>query len=176
MDLKLKIDSQEFIGLICQEYEYIQSRKENEIAIPPKGENANPSLANHITDPSSEMNRSSKKKRKCRHCGKNGHFTDQCRYLGKNKCRNCGRFGHDPDKCPDNDEDQADNSKRKNNRSGSGSYKRSRQESNNTDDDAPSANNALHGQLVGLHAHIEPVDSDDDEYNSHVVSTQYNPV
>ena len=60
-DPKLKIDSQEFISLICQEYEYIQSRKENEIAIPPKGENANPSLANHITDPSSETNRSSRR-------------------------------------------------------------------------------------------------------------------
>ena len=47
---------------------------------------------------------------------------------------------------------------------------------NNTKDDAPLANNALHGQLVGLYAHIEPVDSDDDKYDSHVVSTQYNPV
>ena len=175
-DPKLKIDSQEFISLICQEYEYIQSHKENEIAIPLKGENANPSLANHISDPSSEMNRSLKKKCKCRHCGKNSHFTDQCRYLGKNKCCNCGRFRHDLDKCPDNDEDQADNSKRKNNCSGSGSNKRSCQESNNTNDDALSANNALHGQLVGLHAYIEPVNSNDDEYDSYVVSTQYNPV
>ena len=77
-DPKLRIDSQEFIGLICQEYEYIQSRKQDEILIPPKGENANPSLANCITDPSSESNQSSKKKCKCKHCGKNGHYTDQC--------------------------------------------------------------------------------------------------
>ena len=47
---------------------------------------------------------------------------------------------------------------------------------NNAEDDAPLVNNTLDGQLVRLHAHIEPVYSNDDEYDSHVVSTQYNPV
>ena len=178
MDPKLKIDSQEFISLICQEYDYIQSCKENEIIIPLKEENANLSLANCISDPSSETNRSSKKKHKCKHCGKNSHFTDQCWYLSKNKYCNCSRFGHDPDKCPNNDEDQTDNSKRKNNHSGSGSNKRSCWELNNADNNALSVNNALHGQLVRLYAHIEPINSDNDKYNSNVASSssKYNAV
>ena len=71
-DPKLRIDSQEFIGLICQEYKYIQARKRDEIPIPPKGENANPSLANRISDPSSQSKRSQKRKRHCKHCGKDG--------------------------------------------------------------------------------------------------------
>ena len=177
-DPKLRIDSQQFIGIISQEYEYIQSRKRDEVTIPPKGENANTSLANRISNPSSDSKRSQRKKRHCKHCGKDGHYTDQCRYIGKNKCRECGKFGHDADKCPGSDSGQTNDNKRRNNHNGSGSNKRSRNEANNADDAAPSANSALHGQLVGLHAHIEPVDSDDDEYDSHVVSTssKYNTV
>ena len=39
-------------------------------------------------------------------------------------------------------------------------------------------NNALHRQLIGLYTHIEPVDSNDDEYDSNVISnlSQYNAV
>ena len=106
------------------------------------------------------------------------NYTDQCRYIGKNKCRECRKFGHDADKCPGSDSGQTNDNKRWNNHNGSGSNKRSRNEANNADDAAPSANSALHGQLVGLHAHIEPVDSDDDKYDSNVVSTssKYNTV
>ena len=51
-------------------------------------------------------------------------------------------------------------------------------EANNADDTALLVNNALHRQLVGLHTHIEPVDSNNDEYDSNVISnsSQYNAV
>ena len=54
-DLKLQINSQQFIGIISQEYEYIQSCKHDEVTIPPKGENVNTSLANCISNTSSKL-------------------------------------------------------------------------------------------------------------------------
>lgn len=92
---KQLIDSQQLIGLISQEYKHIKACKCEEITIPLQGENAHPSLASYITDPSSPSNHQ-KKKHHCKHCSKDGHFTDQCWYLGKNKCHNCRRFSHEP--------------------------------------------------------------------------------
>ena len=131
----------------------------------------NTSLANHISNPSSDSKQSQWKKRHCKHCGKDSHYTDQCRYIGKNKCRKCGKFRHDADKCPGSDSGQMNDNKRWNNHNGSRSNKGSRNKANNANDAALLANSALH-------AHIEPVNSDDDEYDSNVVSSssKYNTV
>jgi hypothetical protein len=88
-DPKKGVDSRQLIGLVIQEYQRIESRKEEEIAQTSEGEKTNSSLAN----------RTPRTKRRCEHCGKWGHYTSQCRYIGQNKCHECGRFGHESDNC-----------------------------------------------------------------------------
>ena len=116
---------------------------------------------------------------------KDGHFTDQCRYLGKNKCRDCGRFGHEPGSCDQQNTQsggqnaQSNNNKQRGRYYGPNSNKRGRREAQNaTDDNTQSANVVTHGQWVALNA-IAPDEydnDDDDEYNSYnnvAISSQY---
>ena len=78
IDPKRRIDSQQLIGIIGQEYKLQESRKREEITLPPKGENTNPSLASRMSNPPSMAKSKKSSKCQCKHCGKNGHYTDQC--------------------------------------------------------------------------------------------------
>jgi len=175
VDLKRYIDSQQFIGIISQEYKFQEACKCEEIIIPLKGENANPSLASHMSDPPPKLK---KAKCHCKHCKKNGHSTDQCRHIGKNKCCKCGGYRHDADKCEKNNEnDQSQNSngnKRKYKNNGSSSNKRSRNDTQNADDTTQQS--ALHGQLVALNANNESDARAYKDYNSYKNSSYNNDV
>ena len=108
LDPQKRIDSQELIGILSQEYELQQSRKREEDRRPPKGETNHPSLTDRMSSNNNNTTQSngnndngrSSRKRQCRHCGRSGHFTAHCHFLGQNKCRKCERFGHDFDNCP----------------------------------------------------------------------------
>ena len=164
IDPKRRIDSQQLIGIIGQEYELQESRKREEITLPPKGENANPSLASRMSDPPSKAKSKKSGKRHCKHCGKNGHYTDQCRNIGKNKCRLCDGYGHNADECK-KDNDQSQNGKRKYKNNGSSSNKRSRNDAQSADDTTQQS--ALHGQLVALNADNGAGAKAYDDYNSY---------
>jgi hypothetical protein len=91
------ISSQEFIGIINQEYELRTTRRAEEIRNPPKGEKNQPSLANRISDAPSNNN--ARPKRHCKKCDRDGHYTSQCRFIGKTRCLKCNRFGHESATC-----------------------------------------------------------------------------
>lgn len=117
-DSMKKIDSQQLIGIINQKYyELNESRRQEETDNPPKGEKFSPSLAHH-----------SHERRRCKHCGKGGHYTSQCRHLGKNKCRKCNRYGHDTDKCTQAQPSDYKRKRKSNNNNHPNGNKRSRTE------------------------------------------------
>ena len=147
-DPKRKLDSQQFMGIIKQEYELNESRKQGE-------KSTRPSLASRISAPDDKEaeNQSSqnKPKKHCKHCKRDGHLVDKCHFLGKNKCRECGRFGHDADKCQTNNDNKRPYKGKNNN-----SYpnKRSKREANDAKETADSEN-AMIGELVVLDADLE---------------------
>jgi len=159
-----RIDSQQFIGFINQEYKLQISRKQEDDLLPPKGANKNPSLTSRISNPNNNnANDNSSCKRSCYHCRKIGHFKAQCRHRDKTKCSKCDCFGHNDKDCPQN---QMSGSKHKggNNNSSSSNNKWLRAQAQNADADdcsvgkAPQANIALRGQHVTFHS----VTADDD--------------
>jgi len=164
IDPKWRIDSQQLIGIIGQEYKLQESCKHEEITLPLKGENMNPSLASHMSNPPSKAKSKKSSKCHCKHCGKNGHYTNQCRNIGKNKCCLCDGYGHNADKCK-KDNDQTQNGKRKYKNSGSSSNKRSKNDVQNADDNTQQS--VLHGQLVALNANNGAGAKAYDDYNSY---------
>jgi hypothetical protein len=44
----------------------------------------------------------------CTHCKKKGHFTQKCRYLGKDKCIHCDKFNHTSNDCYFKDKPKVD--------------------------------------------------------------------
>jgi len=124
----------------------------------------NPSLASCMSDPLSKAKSKKSGKCQCKHCGKNGHYTDQCRNIGKNKCRLCDGYGHDADECK-KDNDQSQNGKCKYKNNGSSSNKRSKNDAQNADDTTQQS--VLHGQLVALNANNRAGAKAYDDYNSY---------
>lgn len=170
-DMMKKADSQQLIGLINQEYNLrSRSHKQEETKHPLKGEKRSPSLADWM---SNNTNKTPCKKCQCRHCGKSGHHTLQCRHLRKNKCHNCDRYGHDANKCGQPPEAKC----KTNDNNNSSNNKCPRTESqiaDITNDNAKaSANLSLHNQLVALHAEDDNYNVVDDEYKS-VAKAKYN--
>ena len=90
-DPRKRIDGQEFIGLIEQEWELSESLKKKEAKAAKQGNQSSSSLANRITDASTSGS-SSRAKKHCEHCGKDNHKTSKCRFLDTPKCDNCDRF------------------------------------------------------------------------------------
>ena len=166
VDPKRCIDRQQFIGIISQEYKLQESRKREEITLPPKGENVHPSLASRMSNPPSDSKKVPRSKHQCRHCGKMGHYANQCRHIGKNKCHKCSAYGHDADKCGQtNQNTQTQSNKRKGKNQGLSSNKRQKNNAQNADDNTQQS--ALHGQLVALNADYGADARAYDDYNSY---------
>jgi hypothetical protein len=146
-DAKHKIDSQEFISIIIQCYEYNESRKRSEIA--PKQQNDKPpSLASRITDNDSNKRNQDPNKRPphCRHCGHDGHKTIKCRFIGQSKCQSCNRF-HDAQRpC------WQTGSKHPNTETSNSSSKKQKRQANNVEENASQSNVAVEGKFFSLNA------------------------
>ena len=105
-----QIDSQELIGIISQEYELQQSCKCKKDHCPLKRETNHPSLADQMSTTNNNNtqantnnnndNGHSPWKKQCHHCGRSGHFTSQCYFIGQNKCHKCKHFSYDFDNYP----------------------------------------------------------------------------
>ena len=90
-DPKKQINSQEFIGLIEQEWELSESLKKKEAKAVKQGNQSSVPLANRITDASTSCS-SSRAKKHCEHCWKDNHKTSKCHFLDISKCKNCDCF------------------------------------------------------------------------------------
>ncbi len=157
VDAKKRIDSNELIGTITQEYNLTNLRKTEKSSSPPKGENSRSSLADRMDNQNSNSTSGfyeGKRKKQCRHCSLTGHLVSQCKFLGQNRCRKCNRFGHDADQCPQ-PRTQSSDLKRKGDNNTGNSGKRTRTEAQNANADAntsQSANVATRGELNNKHA------------------------
>ena len=99
-DPKKLLDSQQFLGIIRQEAERRQMRRQNgAITYPEQAQKSSSQpLSNRITGGSKDTPKK-KNKKKCKQCQREGHNTNKCRFLGKPKCLACGKFGHESAKC-----------------------------------------------------------------------------
>jgi len=120
-DPKKLMGSQQFIGILKEEYIQRQLRAEkgemtNQAFIPKR------SLQNRITSKSNTNSGMS-----CKQCGRNNHNTIDCKHLGKSKCSLCGKFGHTSEKCWDRDKGK----RKRENDDGKKGRKRPRKEETN---------------------------------------------
>ncbi len=105
-DPKKLTSSQEFIGIIKEEYGRRKTRKDSTTIAKPTTSSTyysnthssnKRSLTERIQDPTTPANVSSGTF--CRNCRQNTHTTDNCKWLGQPKCNKCGWFGHIGSKC-----------------------------------------------------------------------------
>jgi hypothetical protein len=100
-DPKKRMKSQQFIGILKEEYLRRQARSkktENTSQVMNIDVNQSktfkPSLANRIA--TSSKNETFMQ---CKQCGRRNHNTSDCIHLGKSKCDECGKFGHTSENC-----------------------------------------------------------------------------
>ncbi len=99
-DPKRRLNSQELIGLLKEEYIRRESRK-REVTHSTFSSNHfynKPSLANRIAPPNVHPKQVPSNKF-CKNCKLTNHNTHECRYLGKPKCGQCDKFGHAQKDC-----------------------------------------------------------------------------
>jgi len=94
-DPKRQLSSQQFIGILKEEYFRQQQHASKSDAINQVVATGR-SLSKHI-GASWEPNRIPR----CRQCGQRNHKTENCLYLQKNKCTICGKYGHLTKNCWD---------------------------------------------------------------------------
>ena len=93
---KKLIHSQEFIGIIKEEYLQRKSRSEREKSDQTYYSQNHPSGKRSLEDRLQDRPSGSKSYSgpSCRNCGHPSHDTKDCWWLGKPKCNKCGFFGH----------------------------------------------------------------------------------
>ena len=109
-DPKKLTSSQEFIGIIKEEYIRCKARNDaepisNQTYTTKQHSDDHQTLYSHA--PSNPSHRpladriqdGSSNGLACRNCGHTTHITDNCRWLGQPKCNKCGWFGHLGTKC-----------------------------------------------------------------------------
>jgi Zinc knuckle len=88
VDTRGSVQTQEFIGIIKEEYLQRKTRADTTIQHHSyQSSQSKQSLANQLKEPGNSSLR-------CRNCNLIGHLTDDCKWLGQIKCRECGWFGH----------------------------------------------------------------------------------
>ena len=94
IDPKKLMGSQQFIGILKEEYIQCQLRTEETVnsVIP------NQFLQNRLTSSKGNTGNTDTGMY-CKHCGLKNHNTPDCNHLGKSKCSFCGKFSHMDDKC-----------------------------------------------------------------------------
>jgi transposase InsO family protein len=126
IDPKKLMGSQQFIGILKEEYQQKQLRagkSEVNQAYTPKR-----SLQNRLTSKPGTSSDAS-----CKHCGRNNHMTIDCKHLGKSKCAICGKFGHTDDKCWNKGKNKRKNEKEDDGRN---RKKRKKEETNEAEEDS----------------------------------------
>jgi len=97
------IMSQQFIGIIKEEYKCYEERKREGSNITFQHANftkaRKPPLFNQITKPGSPSQSQPNVTKFCKLCEKPNHTTDECHHLGKTRCDICKKFGHSLNKC-----------------------------------------------------------------------------
>ena len=99
-DPKCRLNSQELIGPLKEEYIQCESRK-HEVTHSTYTSNHfynKPSLANRIA-PLNVHPKQAPSNKICKNCKLTNHNTHKCRYLGKPKCGQCDKFGHAQKDC-----------------------------------------------------------------------------
>ena len=124
IDPKKLMGSQQFIGILKEEYLQRQLRAEkgemvNQSFIPKRSLQNRINTKNHTN---SDQN--------CKQCGRNNHTTENCKHLGKSKCSLCGKFGHTGEKCWYKDKGKKKRSENDDS-AGRGARKRRRKEETN---------------------------------------------
>ena len=90
------MSSQQLMGLIREEYHHrVSHTKMSESVNQARADKV--TLANRLDAPQGPKKMSNSEK--CRQCGKKGHTTDKCQYIGQIKCLTCDRFSHTPANC-----------------------------------------------------------------------------
>jgi len=98
VDAKKRIDSNELIETITQEYNLTNPHKTKKSSSPPKGENSHSLLTNQMENSNNCYN-NNKCKKQCCHCSLIGHLVSQCKFIAQNCCYKYNHFGHDADQC-----------------------------------------------------------------------------
>ena len=93
-DPKTMIPSQEFIGIIKEEFLRRKNRSETTAShhsYQTTSQSNHKPLINRLKDPNQTQVDNSLH---CRNCNLTGHCTDNCKWLGQVRCRKCNWFGH----------------------------------------------------------------------------------
>ena len=104
-DPRKHIDTQQFLGILKQEYERRQSRKSGATKFSKQAlfsqngrhDNVRPSLASCING--NTYNQGLSSGIYCKICERTNHTAVDCHHKGKPKCGQCGKFSHTSNKC-----------------------------------------------------------------------------
>jgi hypothetical protein len=105
-DEKKLMKSQEFIGILKEEYQRREDRAKQSESVN-QAMQKKPNLAGRIGNCQGQSTSHTAQNTPhagettagCTHCGKNNHATDNCIFLGKTKCSICGKFSHSTKNC-----------------------------------------------------------------------------
>src|ERR1700730_1564675 len=106
-DQKKLLSSYELIGIIKEEY-FRRGQRDKNLAFYAQQDkvdrkaNANANSTNQKTLASrisSDGNRANDNRPACRHCGRNNHEVQNCKFLGKLRCQTCKKIGHNKSHC-----------------------------------------------------------------------------
>ncbi|KAF8203103.1 hypothetical protein BJ912DRAFT_920299 [Pholiota molesta] len=92
---KRRIRSQDFIGVLIEEYRRRQERSQQEQANQAVSTGKNRKLANRIGGVAHDHSNEAA----CKQCGRTNHNTIDCKFLGQEKCAKCRLFGHGSAEC-----------------------------------------------------------------------------
>src|ERR1700678_1646267 len=172
-DPKLKVTSQELIGVIKEEYTRRKQRAgklSKEETTQQMTSGGKPSLLGRMSTNSDP----------CSTCGLNNHVTNNCKWKGQDKCGICHRFGHATEECYSR-KAKALKRKREEKGKGKGKKKRKKEEMNQGEEDEDDDDEHIACCLIGSGYSDIPLDESEigqmfnfDEHDVNY-SGDYNP-